>query len=91
MKREEATHRVVYYAQARMEEFIIATTDGRIIDAGPLLRTYKGKTIAELRTGKMVTKFEVLIPPVEIEAFDTAPVVEEAEPAKPAIVLTDME
>lgn len=81
MNKAEATHRVVYYVQARVEALVVCSMDGVIIDAEDLLRSFKGRTLDEVRQKKMVTKIEVLIPPVEVV---------EAPPAL-SIQLTDME
>lgn len=80
MNKQEATHRVVYYIQSRVEVLLICSTDGVILDSEDLLRTFKGRTLDEVRRRKMVTKIEVLIPPVEV-----------VETPAPAITLTDME
>lgn len=77
MRKQDATHQVVYYTNTRFEELIVVNASGVVIDAGPLLRTYKGRTLEELRQRRMVTNVEVL-------ERDHAPA------STPTITLTDM-
>ena len=51
-------YRVVYYVQYRFEEYVNLDPAGKVLDAGPLLRVFKGRNIRDIRQAKMIAKIE---------------------------------
>lgn len=64
MNNRDATHRVVYITQSRIEEFVKVDDTGKIVEAGPMLQIFEGCTLNDVRARKMVTKVEDLRPVV---------------------------
>jgi len=58
MSNDTVRHRVVYYVQQRFEEWVDLDVDGKVVDAGPLLRLYRGRNIHDIRRAKMIVKVE---------------------------------
>ena len=53
-------HRVTYHVASNFQELVELDRDGKILDAGPLLRMYIGRNIHDIRQRKMIIKIESL-------------------------------
>lgn len=55
---EPVKHRVIYYVQHRFEEWVLLNDDGKVMDAGPLLKVYIGRSIHDIRRAKLVVRVD---------------------------------
>lgn len=58
---EPVRYRVYYYPHPiRFEEWVLLDDRGTVLDAGPLLKMYKGANMHDIRAKKQVVKVEVM-------------------------------